>query len=505
MKPSFLNIEHISFTYPGVSFTLFEDITLQLPSGWTGLVGANGCGKTTLLKLCTGILTADSGTVHSPGPAVYCPQRTDNPPEYCSLFLEQATRSAAKLRTQLAIEGDWLKRWSTLSHGERKRLQLAVALWQDPLLLAVDEPTNHLDCFARDRIVTALQDFKGIGILVSHDRFLLNQLCCQCAFLEPPNVVIRSGGFTESFRTYQHEKDSANRNYLNKKQEIRKLQHEFDRRKRKSASADRKRSKKGVSRKDHDAKEKLDRARVTGKDATAGKLQNQLKGRLKQARKNLETLSFTKKYATGIWFPEGFSKRDTLLRIKQGYLHLAESKSLFYPDISLLPRDRIGIRGINGSGKSSLIRYLHGQLQLPPERITMVPQEIDLQTSRTLQERVQNMPPSQLGFLMTVIKRLGSEPKRLLESDIPSPGETRKLLLGLGLVNEPHILIMDEPTNHMDLVSIEALEAALSGCPCCLILVSHDTYFLDNLVSTCWTISARKDQAGIFELRISAS
>ena len=92
---------------------------------------------------------------------------------------------------------------------------------------------------------------------------------------------------------------------------------------------------------------------------------------------------------------------------------------------------------------------------------------------------------------MTVISRLGSRPYRLLESAEPSPGETRKLLLAMGIAKEPHLIVMDEPTNHMDLPSIQCLEDALSDCPCGLLLVSHDLRFLRALTARRWDITLR--------------
>lgn len=91
-------------------------------------------------------------------------------------LLEDTDKFAYKLRDRLGIEEGWLRRWSTLSHGERKRAQIGTALWLQPGVLAVDEPTNHLDSNARDMQAKALRSFKGVGLLVSHDRPFLDRL-----------------------------------------------------------------------------------------------------------------------------------------------------------------------------------------------------------------------------------------------------------------------------------------------------------------------------------------
>ena len=113
-------------------------------------------------------------------------------------------------------------------------------------------------------------------------------------------------------------------------------------------------------------------------------------------------------------------------------------------------------------------------MNVPEQHITYIPQEIELGQSQNILTQVQALPNDKLGHLMTIVSRLGSRPHRLLASTTPSPGETRKLLLAIGMTYAPHITIMDEPTNHMDLLSIDCLEQALSDCPCCMVLVSHD-------------------------------
>ena len=108
-------------------------------------------------------------------------------------------------------------------------------------------------------------------------------------------------------------------------------------------------------------------------------------------------------------------------------------------------------------------------------------------------DQARRLANDQLGRLMTAISCLGSRPKRLLDSQLPSPGEVRKLLLALGIARTPHLIIMDEPTNHLDLPSIQCLEAALAQCPCGLLLVSHDERFLKDLTTSSWHIDGSGD------------
>ncbi len=483
----------VSFQYDGQKAPVFSELTLQLPSGWTGVVGANGAGKTTFLKVAVGDLTPSSGKVNAPANAVYCQQRTDDPPHDLGTFLDAVDGEARMLQGRLRVESDWLDRWDTLSHGERKRAQIGVALWRSPALLAIDEPTNHLDRDARRLLESALATFRGVGLLVSHDRDLLDSLCGQCLFVDPPVALLRPGGVTQGSGEAQREREyeiqqlsGANRSRAKVEGAARKHREEASR-------ADRRRSKRGLARGDSDAREKINRARVSGKDALAGRRLRQLEGRLQQARRQAEKLSAAvkKQSQLGISIPGAPLRRDLLVRIPAGTFCFGDTRTMDHPELTIHPQDRIGLVGPNGSGKSTLIQHILDTLGEDRNVVTYLPQEIATDASKEILDYARSLSGELLGAVMTVVSRLGSEPERLLNSEVPSPGEVRKLVLALGIAQESAFLVLDEPTNHLDLPSIECVESALHQCTCGLLLVSHDERFLKSLARMRWCLETK--------------
>lgn len=497
-----ITFRNVSFTYETMSNRLLHGINLHFPTGWTGIVGANGAGKTTLVRLAIGELVPQVGVVETLPGAEYCQQRTDDIPCGLAELLESKDAAACRIRGRLGMHNDWLHRWLTLSHGERKRSQIAVALWREPAVLAVDEPTNHLDEDARIMLQHALVEFKGIGLLISHDRELLDGLCRQCVFIDPPGAIVRPGNYTEAAAQAKIEKQSVQRERKDLKKEFVRVKLTADRRRDKAAGADRKRSKKSLDPKDNDGREKIDMARVTGKDAVAGKLLRQMEGRLRQTEERLQEVKVAKEYRLGIWMDGERSKRNMLFFCPESQILLGKDRCLIHPDLAMKPSDRVALTGPNGSGKSTLLCRIMNELTISSQRLVYVPQEIDRQTSLTIIDQLKILNHEEMGRLLTVVSRLGSRPERLLESREPSPGEVRKLLLAFGIVKRPHLIIMDEPTNHMDLPSIECLERALTDCPCGLLLVSHDLRFLQTLAEVRWDIKMNDSGEYILRTRV---
>ena len=391
-----------------------------------------------------------AGQVIGATESCYCAQRTDVAPLDLPDLLDDWDVDAVLLRARLGVASDFAVRWHTLSHGERKRAQVACAMWRSPAVLAIDEPTNHLDAGARAQLVDALQHYRGVGLLVSHDRDLLDALCVQCLWLEPPSAQVYAGGHAQASAQRQHDRSAAHAARDRAVRENARLQGELLRRREHASASHRERSKRGIDRHDHDAKHKIDVAWVTdGKDGAALR---QLAGRAAQARKRLEATRVDKEHGTGIWLPGSRSRRDAVLAIEPGALPLGPTRWLRFPALRMRPDDRVAIAGPNGAGKSTLLAHLLANRGVAAQHVVTLPQEVDIASAA-----------------------------RVL-------ADARKLLLALGITREPHLLVLDEPTNHLDLPSVEALEDALADCPCALLFVSHAPRFVARLARTIWRI-----------------
>jgi ATPase subunit of ABC transporter with duplicated ATPase domains len=501
-----LRFENVSFAWPGMVAPLLDGLTVQFDRGWTGIVGANGCGKTTLLKLASGELSPGGGIVARPDSCLYVVQRTDDPPAGLAEFFASDDAPAWQARVDLAIGDDWDARWETLSHGERKRLQIAIALWRAPGLLALDEPTNHLDADARDVLLAALRRYNGTGLLVSHDRALLDELCAKCLFITPPTATLRPGGVTAGMEQDRREQvaaraqdDAAKRAAARLRAAAQERREEGERMAAR-AKAMEKNAKRNMH--DHDGKAARQLAKLTGKDAWAGKQSASLARRAAKAQAGRAAFHVRKEYATGFWLDGAdVSRRNSLLRLPAGELPVGPGRILAHPALEIGPADRIALTGPNGTGKSTLLRAFAPNFNVPREHLVLVPQEISAAESAQILAEAKRLPDATLGEVMSRFSRLGSRPGRLLESAQPSPGEVRKLLLALGIARGPHLIVMDEPTNHLDLPGILCLEDALAAAPCAMLLVSHDERFLARLARKRWSLAETAPDR--VELRIS--
>ena len=467
-----LNLSNIEYCYPLAEEPILRGITVTFPQGWTGVVGDNGCGKTTLARIACGRIVPDAGSV---GPALassYCPQDATLRPSDLDDFAAAYDGRAVRLRRELGIEDDWPWRFETLSGGQQKRLQVACALWPAPDLLVMDEPTNHVDATTRAAIARALAGFAGVGILISHDRALLDALCGQCLFMSEGSL---------------HAHEEARR-------EKKRIEREAQRRREEAARKEGKKSLKGIAKHDSDARRKKRLAIVTGTDGIAAKQAGRMEARLERVTAQADRTRVQKRYDADIWLEATPSRRPVLLRLEAAELPMGE-RTLVFPQLFIGRSDHIGLVGDNGSGKTTLVKHLMAQM---PDgvRVLYIPQEPTDGQQEEARERLAKLASAERGRVLSIVAQLNSEPERVLEGDAISPGEMRKLMLALGILDSPELIIMDEPTNHLDLGSTEALERVLAAFPGALLLVSHDAALLEATTDITWRID-ESDTANI--------
>ena len=489
-----IQITDLTYSYSGISEPLFTNFTASISDGWTAVTGNNGSGKSTLLKLIAGLIGIQSGRIKTKGKIYYCRQETDlNLKESEDFFYSvyEKNSEAGKLGGILNINMDWFSMKDNLnyilSEGEKKRLQIACALNSSPDILIVDEPFNHIDEEGRKIITDVLSMYKGCGLLVSHDRGLSDRLCRYTIIIENKTAELLNGTASQALSRKIFEKESSRNSYKKVKAEIDNLRKESQNRKKAADEADRKKSKKSIGRKDHDAKAKIDLVRLSGKDGQAGRLSKQIESRIRQKQKELAAIDLTPDLKTGISIEGQRCQKDSVINIKAGKISIG-AKKISFPDLLLRPGEKAALSGKNGSGKTSLIKYILSELISEADRILYIPQELTGNDMQKIRREINLLNSEDKGKVYSNFSRLGSDAEKLIESSSPSPGEWKKLMISSGIIYNPVLIILDEPVNHMDLSSIKSLEEALISLDCAILTVSHDKTFRNNISGIEWNI-----------------
>ena len=501
-----LNLSNIEYTYPSAVEPTLRRVTATLSEGWTGFVGDNGSGKTTLARIVCGLLQPDVGVVSPSLFSTYCAQSTEEPPGNLEDFAVTYDRAAIKLRNELSIGDDWPWRYDTLSCGQQKRLQVACALWSAPDVLVVDEPTNHVDASTRRALFVALSKFKGVGVLISHDRELLDALCSQCLFITNGTATMRPGGYSQASSQVALERSSVIHARDIAQKEKAQIEQEVQRRREEASRVQARRSGKGIAKNDSDARAKKRHYIISGQDGKAGKLSARIQSRLEKAEDNVANSKVEKRYDAHVWLDTEPSRRKVLFRMEPGHISVGESL-LSFPALFIGNTDHIGLVGDNGSGKTTLIKKIITSISTDMSssdaafantgrvdtKILYIPQEPDIAQKENTLKKIRELPSVYRGQVLSIVAQLNSDPDCILEGDAVSPGEMRKLMLALGILESPELLVMDEPTNYLDLGSTEALERLLSVYPGALLLVSHDASLVSSATSITWRIQKSED------------
>jgi ATPase subunit of ABC transporter with duplicated ATPase domains len=487
-----LHAHRVAFSHSDAA-PLFVDVDLHLGPGWTGVVGENGAGKTTLLSLLAGALKPESGHVRrDPAGArlVLCPQTIDTPDEAILRLAANEDGDAIALCGRLGLVAEDIERWSTLSPGERKRWQIGAALAEAPDILLLDEPVNHLDREARRLLVGALRRFDGVGVVISHDRSLLDALTTTTLRIHHGRVHVYRGKYADARAAWEAEAAHAREAREAARDEERRVARRLDQVRREQAAIDTQRNagRRMKNIHDHDATGLLADYRVASAEKRVGRTVAVVRADLDRKRAELARHHVEKELGGDLYVDWE--------RPAQAWPFLLEAERLCAGEVTILrdvrlavPREgRIRIEGPNGAGKSTLLGALAAASRLPREQFLYLPQDLPAEARRALLAEVRALGSVERGRTLSLVATLGCDPDRLLASAEPSPGEARKLAIALGLGQRASALLLDEPENHLDLPSLERLERALEGYPGAIVMVSHDEAFARRATSVVWRV-----------------
>ncbi|MFO0619017.1 MAG: ATP-binding cassette domain-containing protein [Polyangiaceae bacterium] len=485
----------------GVTFAsvaVLEDVHFQLTPGWVGLVGANGSGKTTLLRLIAGSLEPTEGTIRvAPAGArvALVTQEATHVTDEIESFASALGRRAGALRARLGLDrtGQALGRYPSLSPGERKRWQIGAALALEPDVLLLDEPTNHLDADARRVLAAELQRFEGVGVLVSHDRALLDALAQSILRVHAGQVTVHPGNYSLARDQWERARARDEAVHARARREVRALAHRLDGARREQASADRARSSSSRMKSihDHDARGSLAKGMARAAEAKAGKSVAVVRAALERAERDVPHVEKDRTIGGEIFARYERSPHPRLFHLEREDVRAGGRVVLRSVDLDVARDDRVRVAGPNGSGKTSVLRAMMERAHEAVRRRTLyLPQEIARDAVTTWLDDLARADGAERGRVLTVFAALGSDPARVVgrRDASLSPGEARKLALARGLGGHAWALVLDEPTNHLDLPSVERLERALAMFPGALVLVTHDDALASACTTSTWTV-----------------
>ncbi len=492
---------------------ILKDAAFSLEEGdKVGLIGTNGSGKSTLLKIIAGLEPIDEGElwVNSGAKIVYLPQQPEVNEDLTVLeqvFADSGEQMAlvrqyeelsdklahghgdadalmAKLSSvasKIEVAGAWEletnakvvlgklgiqdfeARVGDLSGGYRKRIAIATALLSDPDVLLMDEPTNHLDALSVEWLQSYLNRFKGALLLITHDRYFLDRVTNRILELDRGDLSGYSGNYVY---------------YLQKKAEAEES----------AVSSQRKHA--GVLRRELEWLKRGPKARSTKQKARIDRIREMQAQEFKQANGKVDISTVGRRIG---------KKVIDLKEVNKAYGDRTLIQNFTY---NFNPEDRVGIIGPNGAGKSTLMDIITGRVQPDSgtveigstihigyfdqhsEDVAMKDDQRVIDYLKGVAELVKTSDGSVITASQMLERFLFPPNQQYAPIHKLSGGEKRRLFLLRVLMSAPNVLILDEPTNDLDVQTLAVLEDYLEDFNGCVIVVSHDRYFLDRTVDS---------------------
>ncbi|HFI0121907.1 TPA: ABC-F type ribosomal protection protein Vga(F) [Streptococcus suis] len=440
--------------FAGRSLFTIQQFSLQAGQK-VGLVGNNGVGKSTFLKILLGLDRDFAGQIEVKADWAYVPQ---------------------------------LQERSSLSGGEQVWKSIQEAFAQRPQLLIMDEPTANLDQEHREKLIKQIKRYRGSLLVVSHDRHFLNQIASHIWHLEEGKVQVYLGNyeaFVESHLARREGQQEAYEAYQKKVAQLKKAQQE-----RQVKAQKMNKKKKGIS-----SSEWKVNAMMGSYDSQAKSMAKSAK-QLEKRIERLEKVSQPRREAHIKMESKGALDTDLhrLFLLQAGQVLMDEVYLFDFPQLGMTFGDKLALVGSNGTGKTSFVRKLISKelegYYNPKLKIAYFSQ--DLTSLNEEETAFENASSTSLQDRVTVLNLLGmlglSYDKAQQKVANLSGGERVRLSLAKVLLSDANLLIVDEPTNYLDITAIEALEKFLQEYQGSVLLISHDQRFVETSVHSQWEI-----------------